>query len=84
MFRSIDWALKESVKARLRVLVRRALRKYGYPPDLQKRLLSRPCSNRPSCSPTRWRRDHSFILVWRLAFHQALHGAPAGTDSQTA
>jgi len=32
---SIDWTLKESVKARLRVLVRRALRKYGYPPDLQ-------------------------------------------------
>ena len=32
---SIDWAVKESVKARLRVLVRRALRKYGYPPDLQ-------------------------------------------------
>ena len=32
---SIDWTVKESVKARLRVLVRRALRKYGYPPDLQ-------------------------------------------------
>ena len=32
---SIDWTVKESVKARLRILVRRALRKYGYPPDLQ-------------------------------------------------
>jgi type I restriction enzyme R subunit len=32
---SIDWTKKESVKARLRTLVRRALRKYGYPPDLQ-------------------------------------------------
>jgi type I restriction enzyme R subunit len=32
---TIDWTVKESVKARLRVLVRRALRKYGYPPDLQ-------------------------------------------------
>ena len=32
---SIDWTVKESVKAKLRVLVRRALRKYGYPPDLQ-------------------------------------------------
>ena len=31
----IDWTVKEIVKARLRVLVRRALRKYGYPPDLQ-------------------------------------------------
>ena len=31
---TIDWTVKESVKAKLRVLVRRALRKYGYPPDL--------------------------------------------------
>ena len=32
---TIDWTVKESVRARLRVLVRRALRKFGYPPDLQ-------------------------------------------------
>ena len=32
---TIDWAVKDSVRARLRVLVRRILRKYGYPPDLQ-------------------------------------------------
>ena len=32
---TIDWTIKNSVKARLGVLVRRALRKYGYPPDLQ-------------------------------------------------
>ena len=32
---TINWTVKESVKARLRVLARRALRKYGYPPDLE-------------------------------------------------
>jgi type I restriction enzyme R subunit len=32
---TIDWAAKESVKARLRALVRRTLRRYGYPPDMQ-------------------------------------------------
>ena len=32
---TIDWTVKESVKANLRRLVRRSLRKYGYPPDLQ-------------------------------------------------
>ncbi len=32
---TIDWTLKESVRAKPRVLVRRILRKYGYPPDLQ-------------------------------------------------
>jgi len=30
---SIDWPLKESVQAKLRVLVKRILRKYKYPPD---------------------------------------------------
>jgi type I restriction enzyme R subunit len=34
---SIDWTLKESVQAKLRVMVRRVLRKYGYPPDKQKK-----------------------------------------------
>jgi type I restriction enzyme, R subunit len=30
---SIDWTLRESAKAQMRVIVRRILRKYGYPPD---------------------------------------------------
>lgn len=33
---TIDWTIKESVRARLRVLVKRTLNKYGYPPDQQK------------------------------------------------
>jgi type I restriction enzyme R subunit len=32
---TIDWTVKESVRARLRVIVKRILRKYGYPPDKQ-------------------------------------------------
>lgn len=32
---SIDWTIKESVKAKLRLLVKRVLKKYGYPPDQQ-------------------------------------------------
>lgn len=32
---SVDWARREASRARLRVLVKRILRKYGYPPDLQ-------------------------------------------------
>lgn len=31
----IDWTLKESVQSRLRVIVKRTLRQYGYPPDLE-------------------------------------------------
>jgi hypothetical protein len=32
---SVDWAHRESARARLRVLVKRILRKFGYPPDLE-------------------------------------------------
>ena len=31
----VDWAHRDSARARMRVLVKRILRKYGYPPDLQ-------------------------------------------------
>ncbi|MDE2687805.1 MAG: type I restriction endonuclease subunit R [Chloroflexota bacterium] len=34
---TIDWTLREDARARLRVLVRRLLRRYGYPPDKQKK-----------------------------------------------
>ena len=32
---TIDWTLRENVWANLRRLVKRVLRKYGYPPDRQ-------------------------------------------------
>jgi len=32
---SIDWSIKESVRARMKVVVKRLLRQYGYPPDKQ-------------------------------------------------
>ena len=32
---TIDWTVRESARARIRVMVRRILRKHGYPPDLQ-------------------------------------------------
>lgn len=34
---SIDWTIRESVQARLRVLVKRTLKKYHYPPDQQEK-----------------------------------------------
>ena len=32
---SVDWQHRESARARMRILVKRILRKHGYPPDLQ-------------------------------------------------
>lgn len=38
---TLDWQHKESVRAKLRVAVKRVLKKYGYPPDMQKLAVDR-------------------------------------------
>ncbi len=32
---TIDWTVRESTRAKIRVMVRRILKKHGYPPDLR-------------------------------------------------
>jgi len=34
---TIDWTMRENVRARIRVMIKRILRKYGYPPDKQEK-----------------------------------------------
>lgn len=34
---TIDWTIRENVQAKIRVMVKRILKKYGYPPDKQKK-----------------------------------------------
>jgi len=34
---TIDWQVRENARAQIRVLVKRILRKHGYPPDMQQR-----------------------------------------------
>jgi type I restriction enzyme R subunit len=34
---TIDWTVRETVRAKLRVMVKRILRRYGYPPDKQEK-----------------------------------------------
>ena len=34
---TIDWTVKENVRAKLRVLMKRILKKHGYPPDKQEK-----------------------------------------------
>lgn len=34
---TIDWTVRENVRAHLRVIVKRILRKHGYPPDKQEK-----------------------------------------------
>ena len=32
---TIDWTVRENVRANLRLIIKRILRRYGYPPDMQ-------------------------------------------------
>lgn len=32
---SIDWMIKENVRAKLKMIIKRTLRHYGYPPDME-------------------------------------------------
>lgn|GEM_PF-6250726 len=52
---TIDWTVRENARVNIQVIVKRILRKYGYPPDKQKRRL--PYWSRPRCCAGRWRRD---------------------------
>ncbi len=45
---TIDWTERENARAHLRRLVKRVLRKYGYPPDKRRRR-PRRCSSRRKC-----------------------------------
>ncbi len=59
---TIDWTLRQSARARIKVMVKRILNKHGYPPDLQEeavktvlaqagRRLADRASRRPSSGP---------------------------------
>jgi len=43
---TVDWMHRDAARARMRVLVKRILRKYGYPPDLQDAQFKLSCSRR--------------------------------------
>ena len=53
---TIDWAVKESARAKMRTIVRRLLRKYGYPPTSRRRRRRRSLSRR-SCFAGTGRRE---------------------------
>lgn len=67
---TIDWTMKEAVRANLRRLVRRILNRYGYPHLTCRKRPRRRCSSRPRRSPRSWR--HESFGVNAL---QCKHGA---------
>ena len=73
---TIDWTLRENVRAQLRVLVRRILRRHEYPPDKQERrqLL---CWNRRNCCQ-KGGRPPANGAPWRPECAGKCHGGGAG------
>ncbi|MEJ7592348.1 MAG: type I restriction endonuclease subunit R [Planctomycetaceae bacterium] len=45
---TIDWNLRDGARARIRVIVKRILNKWGYPPDLQEEAV-KTCFSRQNC-----------------------------------
>ncbi len=53
---TIDWTVRENVRAQLRVIVKRILRKHGYPPDKQEK-----------ATQTRARAGRGAVGLWAVA-----------------
>lgn len=53
---TIDWTIRESARARIQVLVKRILRRHGYPPDLQEEA-TRTVLEHAEALCADWRRD---------------------------
>jgi len=47
---TVDWQVRDSVRAKLRILVRRTLQRYKYPPDMAEDAIELVL-NKPKCFP---------------------------------
>ena len=67
---SIDWTIKESVRSKLKVIVKRLLRQYGYPPDKQL-LATENVLKQAELLADEWAalRPRIITIAWRLRFH---------------
>jgi type I restriction enzyme R subunit len=66
---TIDRTIRESVAAKLMVLLRRTLNKYGYPPDKQQKAVD-TVRSRQSCFPIVWF-ENDIIAMLNFAYHFA-------------
>jgi type I restriction enzyme R subunit len=63
---TIDWTLRENAQALLRVKVKRILKKFGYPPDMQKKATETNWSKLPSFVENLRRLDLDYLRLHRL------------------
>lgn len=63
----IDWTLRENVRAQLRVLVKRILRKHGYPPDMQEKATETQLQQAEVLSEA-WAKERPRLIHWQMAY----------------
>ncbi len=74
---TIDWTVRENIRAQLRVVVKRILRKYGYPPiKLNRKRRHRPCWSRQKCFQSSGLRRYPFPVP-----HFLSPASPRRTDT---
>jgi type I restriction enzyme R subunit len=59
---TVDWSVRESVRARLRLMVKRILRKYKYPPDQQEGAVELVLQQALWCSVGFWCREENALF----------------------
>ena len=75
---TIDWTLRENVRAQLRVLVKRTLRRYGYPPDRQERA-TRTVLEQAEVLSADWAKWTATVTESSARLGRAVAGNSAGT-----
>ena len=76
---TIDWTLRENVRAHLRVLVKRTLRRYGYPPDKQERA-TRTVLEQAEMLSADWARWTTTVTESSVRLGRAVAGNSAGAS----
>jgi len=69
---TIDWTAKESVRAKLRVMVKRILRKHGYPPDKQEKATKTVWNRRNFCARNGTGKHESGLIHARRRLNMAV------------
>jgi type I restriction enzyme R subunit len=86
---TVDWMHRDAARARMRVLVKRILRKYGYPPDLQDAAVQTVLQQAEALSAEwakpayagsrrRWKRRYSTIFQYDRPLPPARNGVRGG------
>jgi hypothetical protein len=80
---TIDWTVRENVRAKLRVIVKRILKRYGYPPDKQERATQSALEQAEALSERRDTERQLDAIVWPRSATRSIRTEPIISDVLT-